>query len=75
MAEETKDYIAVCPVCAGIVGWISGNMERKESAKEVSKRIRQGLNIERVTTGEAQSRRWKHSEGCTMIPKPKKVKS
>lgn len=68
------DYIAKCQHCGRCVAWSSGEMPTKELSKEVASWVRDGLQIERVTTEVARALEWRHSDDCpTNKPKRKKA--
>lgn len=70
------DYVAICPECKAMVAWHSGNPERSNDvAREIGNLIRDGLDIQQMTTLAAQLYKpWGHSDTCTMKPKRKAKK-
>lgn len=49
------DYIGTRP-CGCVPFWVSADLPARDIAKEVARAIRDGLNIERVTTEESRRR-------------------
>lgn len=66
------DYIAKCPGCSGICGWMSGSLDQKELAKETGRWIRRGFGLERIDTEAARQYPFGHAPGCSIDPREKK---
>lgn len=56
MSGDTLDYVGVRS-CGCVVSWLSAtHMKRPEIAKEVAHWIREGLEVQRMTTDESRKR-------------------
>lgn len=66
------DYIAKCPECSGICGWMSESLNKKDLAKETGLWIREGFGIERIETEAARQSPFGHAAGCSIDPRAKK---
>jgi len=67
----SMDYIAKCPECKGICGWMSESLPKKDLAKETGRWIREGFGLERIETEDARKAPFGHAAGCSLDPRPK----
>ena len=68
----SMDYIAKCPECKGICGWMSESLPKKDLAKETGRWLREGFSLERIETEAARQSPFGHVPGCTIDPRAKK---
>lgn len=66
---STLDCVARCPECGNLTCWLSSELPAKYIAKQVTKWIGWGLELERMATDDARGKLKTHAETCSKARK------